>query len=146
MKTEFRNILAIVAICTLLLTGAGNGGAQVKPHAAFDAPGSNAKTDLIIAGFFTAAALVGVGFYFALHHSHNLRGCVVDGPKGMELQTQNGQSFVLFGETAAMKAGEQVKVVGSRQKTGKGGTGTQSFVVERLDRNYGACPAAPAHR
>jgi hypothetical protein len=74
-----------------------------------------------------------------------LKGCVVDGSKGMELQTESGESFALFGETAGVKAGERVKISGSRQKAVKGVSARQSFVVERLDKDFGACTAAMAH-
>jgi hypothetical protein len=140
-----RSILTSGTICALLLASSGNGGAQVKSHATLDAPGSNAKTDVIIAGTLTAAALVVLGIYFAQHHSHSLKGCGMDGPKGMELQTANGQNFALFGETTGIKAGDEVKVVGSRQKKVNGVTASQSFVVERLDKDYGACTVAAAH-
>jgi hypothetical protein len=63
MATGYRCILAAVALLALLLASAENGRAQVMPHAGLD--GSNAKTDLGIAGFLTAVALVPVGIYFA---------------------------------------------------------------------------------
>jgi hypothetical protein len=145
MATRYQCILATVTVLALLLASVENGGAQVKSHAALDRPGSNAKSDLLIAGFLTAVALVGVGVYFAMRHQHNLKGCVVDGSKGMELQTESGEGFALFGQTAGVKAGERVKISGSRQKAVKGVSARQSFVVQRLDKDFGACTVAMAH-
>jgi hypothetical protein len=145
MATRYRRIFATTAVFALLLAGTEDGRAQVAPHAALDAPGSNAKSDLLIAGFLTAVVLVGVGSYFAIRRQHALKGCVVDGSKGMELQTESGQTFALFGRTDGVRAGERVKVSGSRQKAARVVSARQSFIVQRLDRDFGACTVARAH-
>jgi hypothetical protein len=70
---------------------------------------------------------------------------VADGGNGLDLQTESGQSFVLLGATTGLKAGERVKVTGARKKRVNGVTDKQSFIVDKLDKDYGACAVSAAH-
>ena len=46
--------------------------------------------DEIILGGVAVAAAIGVGVFFAFHHGHSIKGCVANGPEGLEIRTQNG--------------------------------------------------------
>jgi len=61
----------------------------------------------------------------------------------MDLATDGGQRFALFGATAGLKSGERVRGVGSRHKKLNGITARRSIVVEKVEKDYGACPVAP---
>lgn len=75
-----------------------------------------------------------------VHHAHHtLKGCVADGPAGMQLQTQGGaRSYLLSGNTADIKAGERVRLHGTRVKQ-KGSTTGPTFFVERENKDFGPC-------
>jgi hypothetical protein len=72
-------------------------------------------------------------------------GCAAGGGNGLDLLTEDGRSFVLLGATTGIKAGQRVKVTGARKKRVNGVTDKQSFVVDKLDKDYGACTVSPAH-
>jgi hypothetical protein len=120
--------------------------AQARPRATLDGIGLKSKTTLVVAALAAAGALVGLGIYFAIRHGHSMNGCVVTGAGGLELQAEDGQrSFVLLGATSGIAAGNKVKVHGSRKKKVDGVSDKPSFVVDKLDKVYGACQAAPLH-
>ena len=106
----------------------------------------NLQTDAewIIVGIAATGAAIGIGLYYAFHHSHSLKGCAVSGPNGLELQTESDQqTFQLLGVTADVKAGDRVKVIGKIKKNGKADTSNRSFLVEKLAKDYGACSVQP---
>ncbi|MGA7858045.1 MAG: hypothetical protein WCA11_08980, partial [Terracidiphilus sp.] len=76
------------------------------------------------------------------HSHHTLNGCVFSGPNGLELQTSDSKRFMLEGDAASVKVGDRVKLHGSKVKKTKGTVGDQVFKVEKLNRDYGPCPAA----
>jgi len=131
--------LLIIALVTPL-----DGMAQTRPHATLDGIGGEAKTTLIVAALVATVAVIGVGVYFAVRQAHTVKGCVAQGSNGMELERENGQSFVLLGATRGIRAGERVKVTGSRRKKVAGVSDRPSFIVDKLDRDFGACTPAPA--
>jgi hypothetical protein len=135
--------IASLLICCLLIPAIAP--AQARPHAAFDGLGLGSKAALVIAALTTAVALIGVGVYFAIRQGHTVRGCVAEGANGLELQMEDSRTYQLLGATTSIKAGERVKVTGTRKKRVNGVTDKQSFVVDKLDRDYGACPVSPAH-
>ncbi len=49
---------------------------------------------------------------------------------------------MLEGDAASVKVGDRVKLHGSKVKKTKGTVGDQVFKVEKLNRDYGPCPAA----
>jgi len=99
-----------------------------------------AADEIIIAAIAVGAA-IGIGVFYAIHHTPSLKGCAVAGPDGLELKNEGDQkTYLLTGDTAGVKAGERVRVAG-KKKAGKGATGDTTFLVEKLKKNYGACPA-----
>jgi hypothetical protein len=102
------------------------------------------KSEVVGVGIGIAAvgAVVGVGIYYAVHHGHNLTGCALSGPGGPQLQSQGDQQpYLLIGNVAAIKSGERVRVSGKKSKQPSGAP--RQFAVERLIRDYGACPVSP---
>jgi hypothetical protein len=86
-----------------------------------------------------------VGVTLAVQNQHHrLQGCVFNGPNGMELRTGDAKTYALEGYTANLKVGDRVKLHGSKLKKTKDSTGDQVFAVEKVNRDYGLCPAAAA--
>jgi hypothetical protein len=103
------------------------------------------KSDVVWIGIAIGAigAGIGIGIYYAVHHGHSLKGCAVSGPGGLQLQSQGDQqAYALVGEVAAIKPGERVRVSGKKAKATTG-AGPQ-FIVEKIDKDYGACKISPA--
>jgi hypothetical protein len=98
-------------------------------------------------------AAVGVGAVIAVaiivpveisRSHHIITGCVRTGTSGLELQTSDGKTYALEGDAASIKVGDKVKIHGSKIKKTKDSTGPGVFRVEKLNRDYGPCPAATA--
>jgi hypothetical protein len=86
-----------------------------------------------------------VGITLAVqNHKHTLQGCAFSGPSGLELRTSDAKIYALEGSAATIKAGDRLKLHGSRLKKTKDSTGNQVFVVEKLSKDYGPCPADAA--
>lgn len=93
-----------------------------------------------------AAVAVGTIAVVEVHKSHhNIRGCVSSGSNGLELQTQDGsKTYALTGATSDIKTGDQVRLHGNKLKRPKHSTGTQTFEVTQVSKDYGPCKLAPA--
>jgi hypothetical protein len=128
-------------ICALLIPAIAP--AQARPQATLTGLGPTSKTTLIVATLTGAAALIGVGVYFAIRHGHTVKGCAADGPNGLELHTQDRQSLLLLGATTDIKAGHLIKVTGSRKMKVSGVSDRTSYIVDKLDKDYGACTVEP---
>jgi hypothetical protein len=93
----------------------------------------------------TAGVLAGVGIALAINHDHHtLTGCVSRGPNGLEVQTREAKTYSLEGDAVAIKAGDRVKLHGSKMKKANGSPGTAVFEVKKLSRDYGPCSVASA--
>ncbi len=135
MTTAHRNFLARFAVCALLVTTAA------RPAIAGSIP---TKSDVVWIGVGVAAigAGIGVGIFYAVRHGHSLTGCAAAGPSGLDLRSQGDQqTYTLVGDVAGIKPGQRIRVSGKKEKAGAG-TGRQ-FLVEKLSKDYGPCPAAP---
>lgn len=106
------------------------------------------KTQVSLSVAAIAAVVVGttVGVTLAVQHSHHtLQGCITSGGNGPELRLNDGKTYTLKGELADIKVGDRLKIHGSRVKKVKdASTGDQVFVVERVNKDYGPCPASAA--
>ncbi|MGO9340613.1 MAG: hypothetical protein ACLPY1_24330 [Terracidiphilus sp.] len=143
MKQGLSRPIAVLLICGFLI--AVDAHAKPTSHAAFDGLGTDSKTTLVVATLVAVVAVIGVAVYFAVHHAHTVKGCVAGDGAGLELQTEDSRSFVLLGATTGIKAGDRVKVTGARKKKVNGVSDRASFVVDKLDKDYGVCTASPAH-
>ena len=132
-------LAAFAAIGALLCTGASS-------PAGCSSSGSIGPSNGELVG-----AAVGIGAVIAvaiivpieISRSHHIvTGCVVTSASGLELHTSEGKSYALDGDAASIKAGDKVKLHGSKLKKTKDSTGPGVFRVEKLTRDYGPCPAA----
>ena len=102
------------------------------------------RTQVALSVTAMAAVVVGttVGVTLAVqNHRHTLQGCVSSGPSGLQLRTVDSKMYTLEGSAANLKVGDRLKLHGSRLKSAKGSTGDQVFVVEKVSKDYGTCPA-----
>lgn len=91
-----------------------------------------------------AGAAVATVVLVEIHQSHhNLKGCVFGGPNGLELQTSDLKTYSLDGAASNVKAGDLVRLHGSRISKAKNGDGKDVFRVEELKKDYGACRITP---
>jgi hypothetical protein len=90
--------------------------------------------------------VIGTVVLVHVHNSHHtIKGCVVAGPAGVQIQSGTGsdmKTYTLSGDTN-VKVGDLVKVHGSKVKKVKNSTGDQTFLVEKLNKDYGPCTATP---
>ena len=88
---------------------------------------------------------IGLGVYFAVRQNHSLTGCAVAGANGLELQNRGDQqTYALIGQVADIKPGDRVRVSGKKEK--KKASAPQQFLVEKLNKDFGACKAQLAIR
>ena len=92
-----------------------------------------------------AVVVVGTVVLVEVHKAHHtMKGCVTAGPAGFELTNDGDRKlYTLSGATAAIKTGDIVRVHGSKQKAEKNSSAPRDFVVEKINRDYGPCGAAP---
>jgi hypothetical protein len=94
---------------------------------------------ILTAVIATTAVVVGVGIYFIVRHAHgtSIKGCVAESPTGLQIVSDGDQlAYALTGETGGIKAGERVKLGGTKTK---GDANYRKFTVKKVDREYGAC-------
>ncbi len=134
-------ILAFAAMAAVFCTGASS--------PAGCAPGSAPLGNIGPSNAELAGAVIGVGAVIAVaiivpveisRSHHNITGCVVASPSGLELQTSDAKTYALEGDAASIKVGDKVKIHGTKIKKTKDASGPGVFKVEKLSRNYGACP------
>jgi len=136
MIPRHRSILARLAACAVLLT------ATPRPANASDSIVPKSVVVVAVVAIAAVGAGIGVGIYYLVRHSHNLTGCAVSAPEGLELRTQaDNQTYGLVGEVSAIKPGERIRVSGRKQKKSVGTF--QHFLVEKLTKDYGPCPVSP---
>jgi hypothetical protein len=105
------------------------------------------RTQIVLSTTAIAAVVVGttVGVTYAVkHHNHSLQGCSFSGADGLKLRTSDARVYTLKGDSAGVKAGDTVKLHGSKAKRVKGDSGDQVFLVQKVNKDYGPCPANAA--
>jgi hypothetical protein len=133
--TGHHRIFAKAVVCALLLVAATRPATASIP--------TRSDVAWIGVGIAAIGAGIGIGIYYAVHHSHSLTGCAVSGASGLELQSPGDQqTYALVGEIAGIKSGERIRVSGKKEKKSAGGA--QQFIVEKLNRDYGSCAVQPA--
>jgi hypothetical protein len=104
-----------------------------------------AKLVGITVGLAAIGAGIGIGVYVAVHHNHILTGCISNAAGGLQLQNHGDQhTYTIVGEVSALKPGERVRVSGKKSK--QKGNDPRQFLVEKLEKNYGACEVEHAER
>ncbi len=77
-----------------------------------------------------------------LASADSLNGCVSSAPNSLLLLNEGDrQTYDLVGDTAAVKAGQRVKVSGKKKKDT---SGKRYFLVGKLSKDYGVCKVSPA--
>ncbi len=139
MISKVRNSLALLLMAGLILPAARQAKAQVLiTHDA-------AKLAGITVGLVAIGAGIGIGVYVAVHHNHTLTGCTSSGSGGLLLQNHGDQqTYAIVGEVSAVKPEERVRVSGKKSK--QKGDGARQFLVEKLDKDFGACRVEHAER
>jgi hypothetical protein len=136
MEPRRNTILATVVVCALGVTAPVPATAQIGV--------SNSDVVWIGVAIGAIGAGIGVGIYYAVHHSQSMTGCAVSVAGGLELQNKGDQqTYALVGAVSAIKPGERIRVSGKRVK--KTPSPTPQFLVDHMAKDYGPCPqlAAP---
>lgn len=94
-------------------------------------------------GITAAVALIVVVAVEVHNGHHTLRGCISNGPNGLELRTSDARMFALDGGGGALKAGDLMKLHGSKLRRTKNANGDGVFRVESVKKDYGTCPVNP---
>jgi len=114
-------------------------------------PGSSSgslpsKGDVIAAGIGVAAVVATITTVVVvdIHNKHTVKGCLVNGPNGLQIQEtqENKNVYSLEGAPANLKVGDLVRLHGNRGPKVKKGD-VRTFKVTAIKKNFGACPAAP---
>jgi hypothetical protein len=128
-------------IVIVILVGLSIGLFTEQPAQA-SIPTQNQVTGIIIA-IVAIGAGIGIGVYFLVRRPPSLTGCAVQGSSSLTLENETDhQVFMLIGDTPNLKVGERVRVTGKKQK--KDASGARTFLVEKLNKDYGACKVSPA--
>ena len=140
MKLRLRSMVATVVLCAAALTATPAANAQTGTIVS-----KSEVAGILIAIVATGAAIV-IVTYVVIHHgytSHNITGCVESGAGGLVLENQGDhQPYDLVGAVTDVKQGERVHVSGKKEKKTAGAT--RQFQVDKLTKDYGACPMKPA--
>jgi hypothetical protein len=143
MMAKFSGFAASVAVCALLLTSSLQARAQNSPSfGSFDIGPSRAQIVGVAIGIGAVGAGIGLGVYYGIHHGRSLTGCATSTSVGLELQTDDHQTYALNGEVAAIKSGNRVRVGGKKSK--KDSAAARSFLVEKVSKDFGPCKSSRA--
>ena len=102
------------------------------------------KGEVVGAAVGVGAVVAAVTIVAVNHSHHTLNGCVFAGQNGLQLRTSDSKTYAIEGDAADIKAGDKVKLHGSRVKKTKDSSGDQVFKVEKLKKDYGPCHVTPA--
>ena len=85
-----------------------------------------------------AAAAAGVGVtYLALRNHGTIVGCVQPASDGVKLLNEKDRNtYALVASNVTLNAGERVALRGKKSKTG---SGSPSFQVSKIVKDYGSC-------
>ena len=100
----------------------------------------NAVTAVIVA-IVVVSVGVTVGIVLLVKRAPTVTGCAADGTDGLELQTEDKQTYRLMGDIAGIHAGDRVHVKGRKRKD----KGQLTFLVEHTPKVLGSCQVAASH-
>jgi len=136
-------ILSILALTSFLLCGATDpNGCQSSSTAHIGPTGGQIAAVAAIVG----GVVIGTVILVEVNKSHhNVKGCVLAGPNGIEVQTlgDNPTTYTLAGDASKVRVGDLVRLHGSKSKVAKGDTGDRTFKVEKISKDYGPCKVSP---
>lgn len=120
--------LTIVVLCVCLLTVNKPAKADSLQNAAIAAA----------VGIAVAGAAIGVGIYFLVRRPPSLTGCASTTANGLSLLNEaDQQTYVLTGDTVTIKLNDRVRLSGKKKK--RDATGSRSFLVEKVSKDFGPC-------
>ena len=130
-----RIVISLLCLCLL----------PVKSPAQVGSPTiSNGDAALVVGVVAGVGAAIGIGVYYAFNHSRSIRGCVVTGSNGLELQNEGDRrTFLLQGITADVKSGNRVSLKGKKAKNAKDSSGNPTFLVEKLEEGFRSVQGRP---
>jgi hypothetical protein len=135
-------IIAFAALSSLLLSGA------TSPSGCPSGSGPGPSGGEVAGAAIGAGAVIAVGtiVLVKVHNSHHtIQGCVTAGPGGIQVQNKADRKiYTLSGLTSSVKVGDVVKVHGNKEKHQKNSADGKEFVVQKINKDYGPCQAAPA--
>jgi hypothetical protein len=134
MTRTLRISIAVLLVCVYSVVSSRPADAQSGQIV------SKSDVVLIFVAVAAVGAAIGVGVYFAVRQPPSITGCVVSGSGGLTLLNESDhQTFLLMGDTGAVKPGDRVRVKGKKKKDS---AGNRSFLVDQVKKDYGACPVS----
>jgi hypothetical protein len=114
--------------------GDQSGGGTTSSSTYGSSDGYSSSTGIAIG----AAAAAGIAItYLALRGRGTVKGCVKQGDDGVLLTNEKDkETYILSGQSAAIKPGEHVELKG---KKGKDDSGARTFQVSKLVKKNGPC-------
>ena len=134
MQATRRRIIAPFVVS--LSREAGN--AQPRRQAALTELGSDSKTTLIVTVLTTNVALIVVGVYLGIRHGHTAKGCVANGPAGLELQMQDNKTNLLLENATDTKPGRLGKLTRAQKPAAARLSDKPILAVQKLNKDSGA--------
>lgn len=133
-------ILSLAAVSIFLLCGDTAPQACKTSNEHIGPSGGQIAAATAIVG----GVVIGTAVLIHVHNEHHqLKGCVVSGPNGLELRTEDGKkTWALDGDVSKVHPGDLVQLHGNRVKRTKDTTSEETFQVEKLKKHVGTCPAA----
>ena len=132
-------ILLLSTVAFAQYSGGGMGGATGSPASSGTyAPGTPGYGHGKAFGIGVGAAAVGVGaVYLMTHRGSKVTGCTEMADDGLHLtDDKTKRTLALLLGPANVKAGERVELKG---KIRKNAAGDQSFLVKRVEKDFGEC-------
>ena len=138
MQATRRRIIAPFVVS--LSREAGN--AQPRRQAALTELGSDSKTTLIVAVLVTNVAPIGVVVDLGIRQGHTARGCVANGPDGLELQMQDNRTNLLLETPPTSSPADWASSPVQRRKKVAQLRDRSILVAQKLNKDSGA----PLHK
>jgi hypothetical protein len=134
-------IVSMVALSSFLLCGM-----QSVPPVSCKRIGPSTGEVVGVAAGIGAAVVIGTVVLVHVSHSHHqIKGCLISGPNGLEVQDESdSKTYFLTGAPVNAKVGDVVRVSGTKEKKQKDSAGSEDFVVARMSKDYGPCKAGTA--
>jgi hypothetical protein len=108
-----------------------------KPAQAQSVPTQGQAIGILVV-IVAIGAGIGIAIYALARKAPSITGCAASGPGGMIIEDENDhQVFTLTGDTADLKIGDRLRLIGKKKK--KDPSGNRAFVVSKLKRNFGPC-------
>jgi hypothetical protein len=137
-------VVSSIVLSTLLLSGATTQSCN-NSNTNNESIGPSKGEVIGVAVGVVAVIALGTVVLIEVHNAHHtIKGCVLGGPAGLQVEDMDNQKiYDVTGVTANVKVGDKVRLHGNKEKKVKGAT-TQTFVIEKLNKDYGPCKVSPA--